>query len=141
MRYYDLDSANNQLLRVKPLLLALRQERDQVAREQQALNALEASTAANEPGTIAQRDQREAAVRDAVGRMHEIVVRLVEWDVTLRDINTGLIDFPALANGRPIWLCWRLGEADVQFWHRQDEGFANRKPISELPMEDAGPIS
>lgn len=141
MRYYDLDSANNQLLRVKPLLLALRQERDQVAREQQALNALEASAAANEPGTIAQRDQREAAVRDAVGRMHEIVVRLVEWDVTLRDINTGLIDFPALANGRPIWLCWRLGEADVQFWHRQDEGFANRKPISELPMEDAGPIS
>ena len=141
MRYYDLDSANNQLLRVKPLLLALRQERDQVAREQQALNALEASAAANEPGTIAQRDQREAAVRDAVGRMHEIVVRLVEWDVTLRDINTGLIDFPALANGRPIWLCWRLGEADVQFWHRQDEGFANRKPISELPAEGSGPVS
>ena len=141
MRYYDLDSANNQLLRVKPLLLALRQERDQVAREQQALNVLEASTAANEPGTIAQRDQREAAVRDAVGRMHEIVVRLVEWDVTLRDINTGLIDFPALANGRPIWLCWRLGEADVQFWHRQDEGFANRKPISELPAEGSGPVS
>ncbi len=141
MRYYDLDSANNQLLRVKPLLLALRQERDQVAREQQTLHQLEASPAANEPGTIAERDQREAAVRDAVARMHEIVVRLVEWDVTLRDINTGLIDFPALANGRPVWLCWRLGEADVRFWHRQDEGFANRKPISELPLEGGGPVS
>jgi hypothetical protein len=141
VRYYDLDSANNQLLRVKPLLLALRQERDQVAREQVALNALEASPQAQEPRIIAERDQREAAVRDAVGRMHEIVVRLVEWDVTLRDINTGLIDFPALANGRPIWLCWRLDEADVQFWHRQDEGFANRKPISELPLEGAGPVS
>lgn len=141
MRYYDLDTANAQLLRVKPLLLALRQDRDQVAREQQALHALEASPGANEPGTIAERDQREAAVRDAVGRMHEIVVRLVEWDVTLRDINTGLIDFPALANGRPVWLCWRLGEDDIAWWHGTDEGFAGRKPLSELPLEGSGPVS
>lgn len=141
MRYYDLDSANTQLLRVKPLLLALRQDRDQVAREQQELQRLEASPDAQEPGVIAQRDQREAAVRDAVARMHEIVVRLVEWDVTLRDINTGLIDFPALANGRPVWLCWRLGEGDIAWWHGTDEGFAGRKPLSELPVEGSGPIS
>jgi hypothetical protein len=141
MRYYDLDAANARLTVVRPLLVALKNDRDVVAREQSRLNVLEASPDANQPGVIAERDQREAAVRDAVARMQACVAKLVEWDVTLRDINTGLIDFPALANGRPVWLCWRLGESDIGFWHRQDEGFAGRKPIAELPVEGAGPIS
>jgi hypothetical protein len=141
VRYYDLDAANSRLTVVRPLLVALKGDRDVVAREQTRLNTLEASPGANEPAVIAERDQREAAVRDAVARMQAVVSKLVEWDVTLRDINTGLIDFPALAAGRPVWLCWRLGEDDVQFWHRQDEGFANRKPIAELPTEGSGPVS
>ena len=141
MRIYDLDSANARLTVVKPMLLALRQDRDQVAHEQKALLALEASPQAQEPGVIAERDQREAAVRDAVARMHEVVARLVEWDVTLRDISAGLIDFPAFANGRPIWLCWRLGEDDIAWWHTSDEGFAGRKPLTELPTEHSGPIA
>lgn len=141
MRYYDLDSANARLTVVKPMLLALRQDRDQVAREQLALQALEGSAQAQEPGVIAERDQREAAVRDAVGRMHQVVSRLVEWDVTLRDINTGLIDLPALAAGRPVWLCWRLGEEDIAWWHGADEGFDSRRPLSELPMQGSGTVS
>ena len=43
-----------------------------------------------------------------VSQMEAAVQQLDDWDVTLRDIGSGLIDFPALANGRPIWLCWRL---------------------------------
>ena len=92
-------------------------------------------------GTIAELDQREAAVRDAVHRMHTVVSQLVEWDVTLRDITAGLIDFPALANGGPVFLCWRLGEPAILNWHRQDEGFGQRRPISEWPSEGSGPVS
>ena len=80
-------------------------------------------------------------MRDAVHRMHTVVSRLVEWDVTLRDITAGLIDFPALANGRPIFLCWRLGEGEIAWWHATDEGFSGRRPLDELPMEGSGPIS
>ena len=141
MQYYDLDAANTRLGIVKPMLIALRQDRDQVAREQRELQRLEALPDAQEPGILAQRDQHEAAVRDAVARMHGIVARLVEWDVTLRDISAGLIDFPALANGRPVWLCWRLGEDDIAWWHNTDEGFSARKPLRELPLEGAGPVS
>jgi hypothetical protein len=61
------------------------------------------------------------------------VARLVELEITLRDIQTGLIDFPALVSGRPIWLCWRLGEPDVGHWHAQNEGFDSRRPLDELP--------
>ena len=69
-----------------------------------------------------------------IDQMQAGVARLVELDITLRDISTGLIDFPALVSGRPIWLCWRLGETDVAHWHPHDEGFDTRRPLSELPM-------
>ena len=50
----------------------------------------------------------------------------------LSDIETGLIDFPALANGRPIWLCWRCGEDGIGWWHDVNVGFAGRRPLIEL---------
>jgi hypothetical protein len=139
VRTYDLDAANARLITVRPLLLALKADRDEVAREQKELGRLHAVAA--DASVIAERDQREAAVRDAVGRMHHLVAQLVEWDVTLRDISSGLIDFPALANGRPVWLCWRLGEAGIAWWHGTDEGFAGRKPLAALPVEGSGPVA
>src|SRR5437899_3144475 len=45
-----------------------------------------------------------------IDQMQAAVQQLVDWNITLRDIETGLIDFPALVNGRQVWLCWRLGE-------------------------------
>ena len=64
--------------------------------------------------------------------MQQDVAQIDEWGITLRDISTGLIDFAALANGRPIWLCWRLGEGDIEWWHEANVGFDQRQPLSEL---------
>jgi len=58
--------------------------------------------------------------------------------VVLRDLDMGLVDFPARARGLPIFLCWRAGEARVGFWHGPAEGYAGRKPISTL-ADQAGP--
>lgn len=140
MRYYDLAAANERLSVVRPLLVALRLDRDSVAKEQQEIARLEAIDD-HGAGIVAELDQREATVRDAVTRMHAVVAQLVDWDVTLRDVTAGLIDFPALANGRPVWLCWRLGEGQIAWWHATDEGFSARKPLSELPSGGAGPVS
>ena len=52
--------------------------------------------------------------------------------ITLRDIERGLIDFPALVGGRQVWLCWQLGETDVGFWHELETGFGSRRPLIEL---------
>ena len=56
-------------------------------------------------------------MQGVIDRMQAGVARIDELGVTLREIETGLIDFPALASGRQIWLCWRLGEGDVEWWH------------------------
>ena len=72
-------------------------------------------------------------IRGIVDQMQADVAWLDERGIVLRDIATGLLDFPALAGGRQVWLCWRLGEDHVEFWHGTDEGYAGRKPLAALP--------
>ncbi|HET9454735.1 MAG TPA: DUF2203 domain-containing protein, partial [Gemmatimonadaceae bacterium] len=50
--------------------------------------------------------------------------------IVLKDRRLGLIDFPAVVEGRQVWLCWRLGEPSVQFYHELDAGFGGRKPLT-----------
>lgn len=47
----------------------------------------------------------------------------------IKDISSGLIDFPSLRDGREVYLCWRLGEEKIEFWHDIDAGFAGRQPL------------
>lgn len=129
-RFYDIDAAEARLVEVRPLLEGLRADRDEIARRQAELARLRGTNGdTSHARAIA---EEEAAIRQAVGRMEAAVARLTEWDVALRDIGTGLIDFPALVSGRPVWLCWRLGEDSVAWWHEFDRGFDARRPLAEL---------
>jgi hypothetical protein len=57
------------------------------------------------------------------------VLYLAERGILLRDPETGLVDFPGDVDGRPVYLCWRLGEDHVAWYHGQDAGFASRKRL------------
>lgn len=50
----------------------------------------------------------------------------------IKDIETGLVDWLALHEGREVWLCWRYGEREVAYWHELNGGFTGRRPVSEL---------
>ena len=143
-RYYALHEANLALPDVERILVALRDQRGELVGLRDRVLALEAEAEGAE-GTEASEGSEGSG--EAVGELRRIrlrmqglidqmqagVARLVELDVQLRDIPSGLIDFPALAAGRPIWLCWRLGEGPIEFWHSHDEGFSARRPLTELP--------
>jgi len=62
--------------------------------------------------------------------------RILETGCIIKDLEVGLLDFPALVNNEEVYLCWRLGEDRIRFYHRQDEGFSGRKP---LDPRDLGP--
>lgn len=49
--------------------------------------------------------------------------------IVVRDPSSGLIDFPSQRDGRPVFLCWRLGEDAVAWWHAEDSGFSGRQPL------------
>ena len=130
-RYFGIDEANDQLRELEPLLQQLRADRNRVADLQQELTRQrETNGSAEHAEQIA---ELESEQRDCVHRMQFAVTQIDEWGVTLREIGTGLIDFPALANGRPIWLCWRLGEGnEIGWWHEANTGFDSRRPLSDL---------
>jgi hypothetical protein len=71
-------------------------------------------------------------MQGVIDRMQAGVARIDQIGVTLREIETGLIDFPALASGRQIWLCWRLGEGNVEWWHELADGFGGRRALVDL---------
>jgi hypothetical protein len=76
---------------------------------------------------LADRLAREA---QAIAREIETFRReLISLGIQLKDARLGLIDFASTMGDRPIQLCWRLGEPDVQFWHEPDAGFAGRQPL------------
>jgi len=49
--------------------------------------------------------------------------------IVLRDLDSGLIDFPSIRDGQEIYLCWIDGESDIVFWHELDAGFQGRQPL------------
>jgi len=129
-RFYSIDQADARLRDLAPLLDKLRADRAEVA---VARHELERFRTTN--GNADHADELEAQetrIRDLVFRMERYVSQLVAWDITLRDIETGLVDFPALVNGRQVCLCWRLGEDRIGFWHELDAGFGGRRPLIDL---------
>jgi hypothetical protein len=62
-------------------------------------------------------------------KMEDYVRELAQLGVELKDPLSGLIDFPSLMNGRPVYLCWRLGEPEVAHWHELEAGFAGRQKL------------
>ncbi len=129
-RFYDIDDATARLEDIRPLLEGLRRDRARIAEAQAELEVFRGTNGNEKHADEVRRREREMA--GIVSRMQAAVQQLEDWDVTLRDIGSGLIDFPALANGRPIWLCWRLEDTTVGWWHETNEGFAGRKPLAEL---------
>jgi hypothetical protein len=57
------------------------------------------------------------------------VERLEELGVLVKDLDAGLVDFPARRHGRPVLLCWHVGEDEVAYWHGSEDGFAGRRPV------------
>jgi hypothetical protein len=130
-RYFGLDEANKLIVDVRPVLEALRDDRERVADAQATLQRERENNGSAEHAE--QLADKEQELREIVHRMQAAVTQIDDWGITLRDIRSGLIDFPALANGRPIWLCWRLGEEDeIGWWHESNVGFDGRQPLSEL---------
>lgn len=73
---------------------------------------------------------------DLEERQREVAALIRELEdrgAALRDLAMGLVDFPSLAGAAQIYLCWKVGEESIGFWHGMSEGYAGRKPLSALP--------
>lgn len=74
-----------------------------------------------------------------VSAIRKVVTSIEQNGCVLKDLEEGLVDFPSIVNEEQVFLCWKLGEERILYWHRQEEGFAGRKPLSGSDAAPPGP--
>jgi hypothetical protein len=127
-KYFTAEQANAAL----PLVRAIVQDVVQLARDLRERQ--------DRLSRVPPRDQLGEAYREEVQQAHDEFERdrerLLEYEqelrslgVELKDYYTGLVDFPCWMDGREVYLCWRLGEPEIGFWHELDAGFAGRQKL------------
>lgn len=132
MRYFTVEEAAGALPEVAGLVRRLRALAAEAEAAKAGLDGLWDRLGAGEPVL----DELLAARRDVDARAREAAEaaeRLAAIGCVLRDVELGLVDFPSRAGGTDIFLCWRLGEDRIAFWHGTTEGYAGRKPLAQLP--------
>jgi hypothetical protein len=129
-RHFTPEEANELLSEVRPVAEALVEHRrvmvaaaGRQARLVQRIAGNGGDLDPQEPRSVEEEFARE---RDAVARCLDELERL---GVLVKDLERGLVDFPALHNGEEVLLCWQVGEDEVAFWHGLEEGFAGRKAL------------
>ena len=129
-RHFTAQEANEALEEVRPLTEELVGHRRALVELQERQAAITARIAGNggnvEPHELEdvqeRLDEEVAGIARCVARIHEV-------GALVKDLDVGLVDFPALRGEEEILLCWRLGEDEIGFWHGLDEGFSGRKPL------------
>ena len=142
MTLFTVEQANRTLPLVRRIVEDIVREH---RRWQEKILELElvASTAASAVGAekpvATPPDERVGAIeRDAMAIARDIDAferELEELGIVLKDRRLGLIDFPGEIDGRRVWLCWRLGEPAIQYWHDLEAGYAGRQPLPAAALK------
>ena len=123
MKLFTLEEANTMLPELRRLFAGIKAERAVLQRF--APEAKRAHQHANEGGGTEVGQRYAHALYTVMDRMQTIHSLGVE----IKDIERGLCDFPALREGRVVYLCWVLGEDCIEWWHDLESGFAGRQPL------------
>jgi hypothetical protein len=129
-RYFTPAEANEALATVRPLAEKLVAHRQALREAQERRAELMRRIAGNGGALDARRVARLAArVNREAEAVARSVARIQELGVLVKDLDRGLIDFPALRGDEEVLLCWEIGEDEVAYWHGLEEGFAGRRPL------------
>lgn len=123
-RYFALPEASQTLETIRPLMDEVQAIREKIMSTQpEAWSAIEKSV-----GNGGSRALSRIVVD--FEKLDALVHQILDTGVLIKDVNIGLLDFPALKDGREVYLCWQYGEGDIAFWHEIEAGYAGRQPIS-----------
>ncbi len=133
MRYFTPDEANEELAAVRPLVERMVEQRqvhvDALTRQEELEGHIRGNGGGIPPAELA---ETAAEVERVARELAKTIDDIVAHGVEIKDLDEGLIDFPALRRGETVLLCWKLGEDEIRYWHTVEGGFAGRQ---ELPLE------
>lgn len=124
--YFTVDEANAALEVIRPLLQEILGIRDEIlTRQPEIWPAIERSAGNGGNATLSK-------IAEDFDRLDTLVHKVLATGVEVKDINIGLLDFPALRQGQEVLLCWKYGEEKIGYWHDKEAGYAGRRPIEEF---------
>jgi hypothetical protein len=130
MILFTLEQAEAMLPPVREQLLAMQHCKRELDELRKALVIVNEKTGGNghveDEQTLAEKRRRAEGLVDEI---NERLARINGWGAELNGIDEGLIDFPSERDGHGVYLCWRLGEERIGWWHEIDAGVAGRKPL------------
>jgi hypothetical protein len=123
-RYFSLEQANVVMRAIRPLLAEILHIRQEILDRQPEFWPVIAKALGNGGNRAA------SEVADQFQRLDGLVHEINATGAILKDVNTGLVDFPAKRGDQEVYLCWQYGEDEILYWHSIDGGFAGRQLIS-----------
>jgi hypothetical protein len=129
-RYFTAEEANEALEEVRPLTEELVEHRHELVELQERQVSLTGRIAGN-GGNVEPQELQELQERldEEVAGIARCVARIHDLGALVKDLDQGLVDFPARRGGEDVFLCWRVGEEEIGFWHGLEEGFSGRRPL------------
>jgi len=135
-RYFNVEQARRALVLVKRIVADIMSRYQRLLELQEIVDAAESAGPQVDSGEHVRREI--AAVAD---KLHAYLTELDDVGVDLRNWEGGVVDFPCIAGGREVRLCWQYGEPRINHWHEVDACPAGRKTIETLPVADRAAVS
>jgi len=141
-KQFSLTEAERLRTQIEPILIEAMESRRRMAELDEQLGAIAERIQRSGGMVVAyekaakmriERNRQEESIRAGIERIHAT-------GCLVKDLDAGLLDFPSRINNEDVYLCWKLGEDRIRFYHRQDEGFAGRKPIDPRDAGYSNPI-
>jgi hypothetical protein len=129
--YFTRDEAEALLPRLRPLLLELQELHAQLEPVREEIGGLLLRMQGNGHAHQGELAELRARARRLEQDIEERVRQIMDWGVLVKDLAMGLVDFLAQRDGREIYLCWRVDEPSLAWWHYPEDGFAGRQPLDE----------
>jgi hypothetical protein len=136
-RFFSYEEAEELLPRVEQMLREIQISRKSAEEAEEDLNTARTKVMMS-GGMIpdhAALSRRKAEKDLSLASLEAVLQQIQETGVLVKDLETGLIDFPCLVDDREVYLCWKVGEERIGFWHDVEEGFAGRKPVDRKLLD------
>ena len=141
-KYFSLSEAERLRTQLEPVLIEAMEKRRKMGETEEHIR--KQAERIQRSGGLQISYDTAAKIRNEHNRLaeelRETLERIHSTGCVVKDLDVGLLDFPARINDEDVYLCWRLGEDRIRFYHRQDEGFAGRKPIDPRDAGYRNPI-
>lgn len=136
-RYFTLRQAERLLPQVESAIrdaIALKSEYQKTESEIQEFQrrvSMQGGVMVDRAGFLDRQRRRDSTAQ----QLKAAIENIQEYGCLVKDLDIGLLDFPTLLNGQEVYLCWKLGENGIHFWHAVEDGFRGRKPIDQNFLE------